>query len=768
MKPSPARLASSPEALGLISGLLMLFSWKLVPLFLAAPGIGLLALVICGGVAGVIGAASGTRQGASRREAVRIGTRASVWAVLAGAACFVLMARLIPGLFAPWKALLIAGASALPAMFAGSIGATIAMLASQRNSPAQTEATPVAQLSAGGTWALRVLMIGLSGAGVVAPLFPTPIPPPPPPPPPPPKAPEPKSAEPSVPPPFTYTTPEALKSAPPIAWRVLTERNLGEMNTSAGVELSADQTVVVAMRGNAAVVAQNLVKEESPRVVRTPLPIKWLALSPDAKQVFVVLTGDPLRVGVVDLESQRYIALPQPKQHAIADGRIVWWKQKQVLFLTSDTERWGLDLDSLEFAPADLTEDEADLIAAKFSPPLPGTAAWQFFRESFNLISAELPETKGIPNWPWSGREVLRLADKVHRNSRLFPQINTTSEDFLLGVADGSKLLRFSNGELQVFYMDTRPLPPMRWRLTMPHGPEKMRETDTITSALTMGDLSLVLYSPLTNPLTRKTIGPNREQPKSLLRFSKWEGTEAEVFIATDNLSYTPGDVLADVHVISNGREPRLLSLNTPHRWWMIAPEPLPDARDISKMPTVAENEKRRDQATAAVAKNQEQKTPPVTAATKPVNTNPSAFAPDGQLTPVEYTRGITNDDLTRVLEFLESHHEKASRGQIKEMVQDYADVFDYFTEKATTREKVYGTEMKYHAGFESVTETVRRDTVQLAARRPNGLDVSYLLDSVRQLKGGKTERGTYRVRLWIVDASSTFRIRSHKAEVAR
>jgi hypothetical protein len=787
MKRKLAILSRSAEAIGLLCGLLMICAWKAVPAFLETPAWALLALVLIAMLAGwVVGARAGLDR-EMPHPAVRRGTRAAFYAVLMAGALFVLMARMIPGAAAPWGALIIAGASSVAATFAGSIAATVAMLIYQRRTEvsdctalvlaSEAGAGQVSDVATLPKW-VRWLLIGLIGcvlsAGLVAPLFPTPLPPPPPPPPRP-QAPPPE--KPYTPPPFTYTTPEALKTAPPIAWKVLTRRDLGSLNTSAGVELSANQKVVVALEGDSTVVAQHLEKEETARVGKTPSPIKRIALSPDARRVFVVMANDPLRIGVADLASQRFIPLPQPKKHAVPEGQIVWWKEKQILFVTSEIDRWALDLDSLELDRVSLSEDENKAIAAKLNPPLPTTEAWQFFREALELTTAELPETEGTPNWPWRGREVLRLADKVHRQSRLFSEIDTRYSDFLLGVADGSKLLRFRNDALQVFYFDTRPIPPLRWKLTMPHAPEKMKEKDTAASALAMGDLSLVLYAPLTNPLTQKTIGPDRERPKSILRFHKWEGTEADVFVATDNLPYSPGDVLADVHVMVGGKEPRLLSLDTPHRWWMLAPEPLPDASDIAKLPTVAENEKRRAEATVAAEKAAKESQAALAKEAaesfkkpepKPVVSTSGKFTPDGQLTPQVYAMGITDEDKARVLTFLLSHHEKVTQRQIREAVQDYADEAEFFSDGKLSRDAIFDKESKYHADFSSVTETVRKDSLSISPHRGNGMDVTYLIDSVRTPLSGTVKRSTHKITLWIVNAPYTFRIRKHTAEAVK
>lgn len=754
MKRKPAIFSRSAEAIGLLSGLLMLSAWKFVPAFLGTPAWALLALVLIAMLAGwVVGARAGLDR-AKPHPAVRRGTRAAFYAVLMAGALFVLMARTIPGAAAPWGALVIAGASSVAATFAGSIAATIAMLIYQRRTEmsdctalvlaSEAGAGQVSDLATIPEW-LRWVLLGVMGcvlsAGLVAPLFPTPLPPPPPRPQPPPPE------KPYTPPPFTYTTPEALKTAPPIAWKVLTRRDLGALNTSAGVELSANQKVVVALEGDSTVVAQHLEKEETARVGKTPSPIKRIALSPDARRVFVVMANDPLRIGVADLATQRFIPLPQPKKHAVPEGQIVWWKEKQVLFLTSEIDRWGLDLDLLELDRVSLSEDENKAIAAKLNPPLPTTERWQFFREALELTTAELPEAEGTPNWPWRGQEVCRLADKVHRQSRLFSEIDTSRSDFLLGVADGSKLLRFRNDALQVFYFDTRPIPPLRWKLTMPHGPEKMKEKDTATSALAMGDLSLVLYAPLVNPLTQQTIGPDRERPKSILRFNKWEGTEAEVFIATDNRPYSPGDVLADVHVIVGGKEPRLLSLDTPHRWWMLAPEALPDASDIAKMPTVAENEKRRAEIEAAaklaeVARNKE--------------FNKDAVAALAKVT----TGEVPEATKLAIATFIREHHAKANPHDLEDFVKDYADRVDHFTNGMVDHAFILKDERKFHEAFNTYFEAVVDEDLKLKPLPGGAVEATYtMVNRFRRESDMKQGGGPFAVTLTLQQIGGSWKI---------
>ena len=93
-----------------------------------------------------------------------------------------------------------------------------------------------------------------------------------------------------------------------------------------------------------------------------PNPIRALSFSPDDKRLFVMMdsaTEVPRSIGVVERGSGKFIALPQPKRHAVPLGTVNWIKPDVVAFLAK-TSVQCLNLDSLEYEEKALTEQEMD------------------------------------------------------------------------------------------------------------------------------------------------------------------------------------------------------------------------------------------------------------------------------------------------------------------------------------------------------------------------------------------------------------------------
>ena len=260
---------------------------------------------------------------------------------------------------------------------------------------------------------------------------------------------------------------------------------------------------------------------------------------------------------------------------------------------------------------------------------MPSNEQWNFDLEE-RIISAETPETTGTtPKWQLTTQQVITLHDAKKQSSRMFPEllIPHGGDETLFGVDDGSKLIRISGGIADAICFDTQPIPPLRWHITLPHGPEKLHGTEA--ESLVPSNLHLMLYSPLINPLTGNTIGPDRSKPKGSFSITNWSGTEADIWIDYVHIPFLSGDVMADVFAHSeNG--PVLLRFELPHRWWMIAPEPSTDAADYSKLPTLEKMKKRRmeeaEKAREAARQAARAKEPPP--APKPSNVPQSLTAP--------------------------------------------------------------------------------------------------------------------------------------------
>ncbi len=736
MKPSSSNGPLSPEIVGLTIGSLMAISWPLARHYLAAPAWGLFALSILAVMAGLPSSAISSKLGIHPKLAVRNGARSAVWAVLTAGAWLVFMARTVPGSLAPWKGLSVSVASSLPAMLAGSIAASIGMLlfrteVSEARKFADTDLTPPGKWA---KWAARVVILMLIVGAFSAPFFPIPLPPA-------------KSSSvpivvstPTAPPPpvFSYKAPEALQSASSIEWDFKEQRFLGNYNSDVAIRFSPDERFVVGMQGRE-VVIQELDRGNERRLPVAPFETRQIGFSPNGERLFLVSSEEPRRVAVLDIPIGRYV-LPQPKNNAIPKGNMAWRRDNEVWFASGEDSVISLNLDTLLLDTRNVGEDELYRFRADASPRLPEMQGSRFSSHSVP-ISADLPETLGTKEWPVQKRFYLAIQDLEHDVVRPFSQIPFDLNGTYFGTKDGSKILSMLNGQLNVAYFTVRASPPLRYKIGMPHGPEELIAKD-LDRKPDYKSLSAVLYRPMINPLNAKTVGADRSAPAALMRFARWEGTEAVVWISSDFRGQHQEYVISDVHVSAD--PPILLACNIPHRWWIPLPEPMADSSDISKIPT----------------KIQEQKI---------VNETMSSV-PAAGLAISENSSGETKPDsaieLQQIKMFLMDHHDKINNGNIPEMVQNYAEKVDYFNKGIIPREAILKDQLAYHRGLVGVREIIKPQTVRIERRNNLPNEVSYVMVNEWQRTDGSGGKSSFQIRLTLDrDVKGQWRILKQRSE---
>ncbi len=75
-----------------------------------------------------------------------------------------------------------------------------------------------------------------------------------------------------------------------------------------------------------------------------------------------------------------------------------------------------------------------------------------------------------------------------------------------------------------------------------------------LTEALSGKTVCAFICEPTVNPLNGKTVGPNRERIRALVRIAKWKDNEAEAWITEEYMPVREGDVIADLHTWNNHR----------------------------------------------------------------------------------------------------------------------------------------------------------------------------------------------------------------------
>ena len=702
MKRKWPAFARSSEVVGVLSGLLMVAclgrpDHEMTPLRV----LGAMALV--GSLAGFAGASLSSRTRLAPYHCVRLGARAGVAATLVASAALVLKAWSFPGSGLAWRGWILAAASLFPSMLAGTVAGGIGYFCFRRRDATTEEAVDEEPYALPRWFPLTVrgLVCLLWLVALAAPFFPLPYP-------------TRTASAPAIadsvrvvreaPRPHFYQTPEGLKSVPAAAWRVSAVRHLGRLDAEQGFAMSKDQRLIVGEDGasDGSMVMFSLDSDAVTRTPSLPFSVARAAFNETADRLFLVSAESPPRLAVVELASHRVILLPQPKKNAVPTGPVYWLRERAVIFAWESQAALTLDLDTLELDAAHLPPEERERLSRETSPGFGSSERWKFAPGGMPL-STELPEVEGNGKWNLLQQQHLTLADSPAAYARLFPEIDAAPGDTWRSVADGTKMLRFRGGFLDVFHFDTRPIPPLRWKIKMPCGPDKMAGLDRVPRALKTGDLALYLYSPLINPLNSKTVGPDRTKPKAILTVASWEGTEAEVCVSEDAFPYQPGDVLADPFVTAPTTE--LIGFDQPHRWWTVCPEPPTDAADPAMLPSRDEISKRRD---VELAKRRQEEE----ILRKKVEAQAAASARSNA---VDVTPPVASDQRPRVTQafanaigtFIVQHHLKASEGRIREMVQDYAEQVDHFSNGVVSRAFILEDELKYHQKFNYIHEEV-------------------------------------------------------------
>jgi hypothetical protein len=225
-----------------------------------------------------------------------------------------------------------------------------------------------------------------------------------------------------------------------------------------------------------------------------------------------------------------------------------------------------------------------------------------------------------------------------------------------------------------------------------------------------------------------------------MLRVLHWEGTDAEVWIESGSLSYSPGDVFADLYV--RGDPPRLVSTEQEHPWWLVAPEPVTGASDPHQLPLrkdMAKEPTGEEKAKFAQAMK-EQASPPVEAA--------------------------ANDDLKKaVTTFIFSHHAAASAGRLNDVVNDYADRVDHFKNGMVSRDFILRDEKEYHQKYRYVRESVQ-GALTIKRLGIGQVEVSYIMaNEWQRLADNVTGGGVFRIVLTLEDQLTGWKIIRHRAD---
>jgi hypothetical protein len=250
----------------------------------------------------------------------------------------------------PLQVLIIALMGVPPAAFFGVVASLLsAALITKRPPSGQPHATPLREYGILPVAIILALLLGFlspltllfrseekPSAKVVAPLqAPILVPPPP--------APK-----------WRYAKPAALASSSATEVTFADQRTLGELDPNMLVAISPDGARLATCIGRSGGMVQIWDLDGATLrcqfAVASPSSLSW---SPNSRMLLCGSATDDAQFFVIDVEQERLLPLPQPKNERLPSGRPEWWADEEVLFLTGDKKVRLLDLDALRVRPAE-------------------------------------------------------------------------------------------------------------------------------------------------------------------------------------------------------------------------------------------------------------------------------------------------------------------------------------------------------------------------------------------------------------------------------
>ena len=360
---------------------------------------------------------------------------------------------------------------------------------------------------------------------------------------------------------WNYTRPAGLAEASPLRFFILAQKPLPKIVPGSPITISPDgDWLAYCPSDQLGVTLVNLTTAQTVSTLPLASVPTSLAWSPDSKRLLMLSSPENengrLQVWDTDASASQPMFLPRPKQADLPKGPMYWHKPNQVIFYPDDEPPLRYDLDELRLFPL---ADPTNLTLTKnlkieVTLAFPAKEAWRF--EAREWISGVALSPRRNPEVAPQTFEkgALSLARPFYPLHRTFPEIGLYPGVSIVPARDGSKLVWADQNLARIFYFGLNPEQPLYYKLSLPAAKAIPENPKALTEALESTMLCAMVYAPMVNPLTGRTVGPDRDLPIGLLRFMDWSGESANVWAAETYFQWHPSAVVADVHQWKEGK----------------------------------------------------------------------------------------------------------------------------------------------------------------------------------------------------------------------
>lgn len=493
-------------------------------------------------------------------------------------------------------------------------------------------------------------------------------------------------------------------------------------------------------------------------------PERRLAWSPDFKRLACVSgDGNDGRIWILDPESNSMVVLPRPKNGDIPSGEYAWWSAKEIAFFPTDEAPLFFDLDKLLLKPMKESAflAQADEITKKrwaadgSKDALPMFSRWTFGVADLIVQNQPPPRRQPDGSWRYGFTQRWAFSDDKSKITHALTSLKVEQEMKCFCAPDASKLILIGNDQAQVAFMRLQPTPQWTLEAEMPVVKEGIT-SDTAKEQIAKNLVCAFVYAPLINPLTGKTVGPDYDHVKAVLRLQEWTGGRATFAITQRAQPIGAEDVIATLHTWEAGGVVKWRPAESDDWWKLVgklSDQPAKETETVLETPKTAAAEWRGDSFVVV----------PRARTFSPKPQPPPKVAEPTPLPPPP-PKPLINEVAEAVKRFVQQHHDKASAGNIDGMMADYADIVDFLDKGRVLKDVIAKDEITHRQSWPRGNEAIQGAiTLQ---QNGDAWNASYTVEFRNENAKGDWQSGLVDITIEIRPFKAGYLITSHKAKV--
>lgn len=493
-------------------------------------------------------------------------------------------------------------------------------------------------------------------------------------------------------------------------------------------------------------------------------PERKLAWSPDFKRLACVSgNGNEGRLWILDPASNTMIILPRPKNGDIPSGDYAWWSANEIAFFPSDEPPLFLDLDKLLLKPIkesaflakadDATKKQWAADGSKDG--LPMFSRWTFGVVDLLVQNQPPPRRQPDGSWRYGFTPCWSFFDDKTKITHALTSLTVEQGMKCFCASDASKLILISNDQAKVIFMRLQPTSQWCLEAEMPMVKEGITD-DTIKEQIAKNLVCAFVYSPLINPLTGKTVGPDYDHVKAMIRLQEWTGGRATFAITQRAQPIGSEDVIATLHTWEAGNIVKWRPAESDD-WWKVvgklSDQPVKETETVLEtMQTLAADWSGDAFIVAPRARTFAPKQQPTPKVAEPSPSPPPSPKP------------VINEVAEDVKRFVQQHHSKASAGNVDGMMADYADIVDFLDKGRVLKDVIAKDEITHRQNWPHGNESIQ-GTITLQ-QSGDAWSASYTVEFRNENAKGDWQSGLVDITVEIRPFKAGYLITSHKAKV--